>query len=234
MNNIAPQVCPAIIVMAKVPQAGEVKTRLRPFLSGEQAAMLAVCFLQDTIFNVKNLAENVIVAFTPPDGIEILKDILPTDLILIEQDGSDLSERLEAVIEYAASRKFSPIIIIGADSPTLPFEFIQKAIDVFKNKTDAALGATRDGGFYLIGLRGKHPGLFENVAWSSSLVFGQTRANVERLELSLFRLPDWYDIDTADDLIFLRGKMLDDKELQVRAPRTFQWLLSNSELFDSI
>lgn len=234
MNNIAPQVCPAIIVMAKVPRAGFVKTRLLPFLSGEQAAEFAVCFLQDTISNVKNTAENIIVAFTPAGERELLKAILPEDLILTEQKGNDLGERLESVIEYAVSRKFSPIIIIGADSPTLPGDFIQKAIESFRNKTDVALGATCDGGFYLIGMRGNHFGLFENVTWSSSLVFGQTKANIERLELNLFRLPDWYDIDTPDDLIFLRGKMLDDKKLQQLAPKTYQWLLSNSELFDSI
>lgn len=233
MNNIAPQVCPAIVVMAKVPRSGFVKTRLRPFLSDEQAAELAVCFLQDTISNVKSATGKIIVAFTPAGERESLKAILPEDLILIEQNGNDLTERLESVIGFAESRKFSPIIIIGADSPTLPVEFIQKAIESFKNETDIALGATFDGGFYLIGLRENHFGLFENIAWSSPSVFGQTKTNIERLGLNLFTLPDWYDIDTPDDLIFLREKMLDE-ETKKRAPKTYQWLLSNSKLFDSI
>ena len=82
MNNIAPEFCPAIIVMAKVPQAEYVKTRLRPFLSDEQSAELAICFLQDTISNVKSATENIIVAFAPADGREKLEAILPEDLII--------------------------------------------------------------------------------------------------------------------------------------------------------
>jgi rSAM/selenodomain-associated transferase 1 len=231
-NSIATEVCPAIIVMAKVPRAGFVKTRLRPFLSDGQAAELAVCFLQDTISNIKSASQNIIVAFAPSDGRALLKSILPEDLTLIEQNGDDLSERLESAIEYAESRKFSPIIVIGADSPTLPAEFIETALESFKSdETDIALGATEDGGFYLIGLRAKHSGLFENIAWSSSSVFAQTKANIELLELNLFQLPDWYDVDTPNDLIFLRNEILGDKNLQQAAPETFRWLLSNSDLF---
>lgn len=235
IDNIAPQVSPAIIVMAKVPRAGRVKTRLRPFLSGEQASELAVCFLQDTISTIKNLSENVIVAFTPAGERRTIEAVLPGDLSFIEQKGHDLTERLESVIEFAANRNFSPIIVIGADSPTLPAEFVRKAIESFESdETDIALGATEDGGFYLIGLRGKYFGLFENIRWSSEFVFRQTAENIERLNLKLFQLPRWYDVDTADDLIFLREKMLSGEENGKSAPKTFEWLISNSALFDSL
>jgi len=234
MNNLSPEFCPAIVVMAKVPRAGEVKTRLRSFLNDEQIVSLATCFLQDTISNCSSITPNVIVAFTPRDERETLESILPENLLLIEQRGNSLGERLESAVEYAAKQNFNPVIIIGADSPTLPKEFIEAAIESFKSdETDVVLGATRDGGFYLIGLRKNHFGIFENVAWSSAFVFKQTAQNVESLGLRLTKLSRWYDVDTPDDLVFLRNEMLRDKNVPQVAPKTYQWLMSHAELFAS-
>ena len=155
-------------------------------------------------------------------------------MLFIEQRGNDLSERLKSVIKYAEKQNFSPIITIGADSPTLPAEFIQTAIESFKTKkTDITLGETKDGGFYLIGLQKFAPGIFKNIVWSSASVFRQTAANAEKVGLrNLLKLPIWYDIDTPDDLVFLRNEMINDKKMQRRAPKTFQWLISHSRLFD--
>ena len=163
-----------------------------------------------------------------------LESILPENLLLIEQRGNSLGERLESAVEYAAKQNFNPVIIIGADSPTLPKEFIEAAIESFKSdETDVVLGATRDGGFYLIGLRKNHFGIFENVAWSSAFVFKQTAQNVENLGLRLTNLSRWYDIDTPDDLVFLRNEMLRDKTVPQVVPKTYQWLMSRAKLFAS-
>jgi len=232
MNNLSTEFRPAVVVMAKVPQAGKVKTRLEPFLSGEQASALAACFLQDTISNVKQVTGNLIVAFTPADGRETLESVLPKDLLLIEQRGRDLSEKLASAVEDAENRNFNPVIVIGADSPTLPPEFIETAIESFKsNETDIALGATGDGGFYLVGLRQNHAGLFENVAWSSDLVFGQMTRNAERLGLRLSKLESWYDVDTPDDLFYLRNELLADENGRQSAPKTYEWFARNARLF---
>jgi uncharacterized protein len=231
MNNRSPVFCPVIIVMAKVPRKGKVKTRLNPFLIDEQTESLATCFLQDTISNAVQITSNIIVAYTPRNGRKRLIELLPPNLNLFEQKGSDLTEKLESVIEYAESLSFNPIIIIGADSPTLPPDYIQIAIESFRSdETDIALGGTKDGGFYLIGLRKKHSGLFDSVAWSSDSVYRQIAANVERLGLNLFSLRHWYDVDTPDDLIFLRDEILNDKQMQHRAPQTFQWIIDQNRL----
>ncbi|HYE73960.1 MAG TPA: TIGR04282 family arsenosugar biosynthesis glycosyltransferase [Blastocatellia bacterium] len=218
--------------MAKTPRAGLVKTRLRPFLSDEQIVSLAVCFLQDVISTAKQVTPDIILAFAPPDGREMLESLFGTEVELIEQSGNDLGQRLEAVIKFAEQKSFSPIIVIGADSPTLPVQYLRQAIAGFDSEdVDVALGATRDGGFYLIGLRQSHQTLFDHISWSSEFVYQQTSANIERLGLSLFSLPDWYDIDTPDDLFHLRDEMLSNETSRQQATKTYQWFLSHSELF---
>lgn len=222
--------------MAKVPRAGFVKTRLQPFLTDEQAASLAACFLRDTVSNAGRITPDVIVAFTPPDGRGEIAALLPeSDSPLIEQKGDDLGKKLESAIGYAAIKNFNPIIIIGADSPTLPSDYLQTAVESFNSgKTDIVLGATDDGGFYLLGLRKNHPNIFDKIAWSSASVFEQTARNAKRQKLRLNQLPNWYDVDTPADLFRLREEMLADKKFRHQAPQTFQWLTAHSKLFNTI
>lgn len=234
MNKNSKKSRPAIVVMAKFPSAGQVKTRLSPFLSDDQSASLAACFLKDTIAKVRQVTGNIIVAYSPAGAGEQLKALLPDGdgLRMVAQKGNDLGKRLESALLYAESEGFSPVIVIGADSPTLPPEFVKTAIESFKsNETDIVLGATRDGGFYLVGLRQNYAELFENVAWSSDLVFGQMMRNVERLGLRLSKLESWYDVDTPDDLLRLRNEMLADENGRQPAPKTYEWLARNARLF---
>lgn len=215
--------------MAKVPRAGAVKTRLLPVLSDVQAARLAGCFFQDTIANVSQITANLIAAYTPAPDRELLEKLVTHEnLIWVEQKGEDLGIKLESAIKDAESFGFSPIITIGADSPTLPVEYVQKAIDeLVLKKADVVLGPASDGGFYLVGLRKSVPNLFENIAWGTSTVYQQISENIVITDsLKLFELPAWYDVDTPHDLVFLRAEMLRNKELQLRAPKTYQWLIS--------
>ena len=218
--------------MTKVPSAGTVKTRLHPFLTAELSAALAVCFLRDTISTVSSLYENVIVAFTPSHGRGALEALLPGNSRLVEQTGEDLGERLQSAIEFAEQFKFSPIILIGTDSPTLPKEYIQMAVESFERaEADITLGPTTDGGYYLIGLRESVRGIFNNVAWSTSEVYECTENNAERLGLRVLQLPCWHDIDTPSDLVSLNNDFLAARNSADQAPETARWLISNAELF---
>ena len=89
MQQTSNEFNPVIIVMAKVPRPGEVKTRLRPFLTGEQCAALAACFLKDTAANAAEISPNVIVAFSPPEHRTEIESLLPDETVFIEQHGSD-------------------------------------------------------------------------------------------------------------------------------------------------
>ncbi len=222
----------AIIIMAKVPVARTVKTRLQPFLTPEQCAELAAAFLQDAENKAKKACEKIILAYSPAAKRSLLENILQTENTLVEQKGDDLGERMSNAFEFAFAQGSDAVVMIGTDSPTFPAEFIEQAFVSLETNSDLVLGRAADGGFYLIGLRKFVPRLFDHVAWSTNSVYEQTVKNAERLGLGkLSVLPESYDVDTPDDFFVLRDEMLVDSEIQKRAPATYQWLLSNPELF---
>jgi hypothetical protein len=219
---------PAIIVMVKAPRAGATKTRLTPILSEADAASLAACFAQDALANARRAVRDVIVAYTPADGRRILQSLLPHDLLWVEQQGANLGVRLEAAVGRAAALGFSPLIVTGTDSPTLPPSFIETALSSLeRGEVDLVLGPTEDGGYYLVGLRRPIPYIFQNIAWSTPLVYQQTADNAARLGLRLQKLPRWYDVDTPADLLRLRDELYADQESQERAEATYRWLLAH-------
>jgi rSAM/selenodomain-associated transferase 1 len=218
---------PVVIIMVKAPRAGLVKTRLVPELAETEAASLAACLARDVVRGAaRAAAATLLVAYTPSDGRETLEAILPGGVLWFEQRGADLGARLESVAAHAFGLGFAPLIFIGADSPTLPLAFIATAIRrLTAEEADIVLGPTEDGGYYLIGLRRPEHGLFQDVAWSTPQAYEQTARNAARLGLRLLRLPPWYDVDTASDLMRLRAELSSDPEARRRAPATYRWLL---------
>jgi rSAM/selenodomain-associated transferase 1 len=225
---------PVVIVMVKAPRAGFVKTRLVPELSEADAAALAACFARDVVLGAGQVADNLLIAYTPADGREVLETILPGGGLWFEQQGEDLGERLESVAAHAFDLAFAPLIFIGADSPTLPPAFIATAIEwLTAKKADVVLGPTEDGGYYLIGFHRRERGLFQDVAWSTPQAYAQTAQNAAQLGLRLRQLPIWYDVDTPSDLSRLRAELTSDREARRRAPATYQWLLEHDFLSPS-
>jgi rSAM/selenodomain-associated transferase 1 len=222
---------PAIIVMVKAPKAGLAKTRLNPPLSQSEAASLALCFVQDVIKSAESVTPNVIVAFTPDDGRGMLQASLPNQLLWVKQQGVDLGERLNSAITYAGDLGFSPVVALGADSPTVPPSYIETAFDALAHdKTDVVLGPTTDGGYYLLGLRKTVPNLFQNIAWSTPRTFHQTAHNIKQLNLRLLEIPPWYDVDTFADLSRLCNELNSDQEARSLAQTTHKWLLAHGLL----
>ncbi|MDQ3061895.1 MAG: TIGR04282 family arsenosugar biosynthesis glycosyltransferase [Acidobacteriota bacterium] len=209
--------------MAKVPTAGNVKTRLEPYLTPEQCAELAECFLLDTVGKAEFLPNQIIIAYTPFEKRDVLLKILPTHKTLIEQKGTNLGERMFHAFQFACSQNLDAVVMIGTDSPTFPTEFIEQAFENLK-KSDTCLGKTKDGGFYLLGLRTLRKEIFENVAWSSAETFAQTSRNIEKIGLKLSLLPTWFDVDFPADLERLRKDLAENP---IIAPRTFEWLKKN-------
>ena len=214
----------AIVIMAKVPAAGMVKTRLQSVLSPEQSAALAAAFLQDTEKKAKAVCDKTILAFSPPEKRKQLQDLLQYEHIFIEQKGSDLGEKIFNAFEFAFAQDSDAVVIIGADSPTVPTDFIEQAFEFLDTNSDAVLGKTEDGGFYLIGLRVLRKEIFENVAWSSEKTFEQVRRNIMNLNLHLREVPDWYDVDEPRDLEKLKTELSTSGNARRRAPQTFLYL----------
>ncbi len=223
---------PLVVVMVKAPRAGEVKTRLVPPLLESEAASLAACFAQDTVFNAQQVVSNVLVAYAPADARVDLEAILPANLLWLEQDGDNLGERLHSVAAFVSNLGYSPFVILGADSPTLPTGFIQQALNVLTaGEADISLGPTDDGGYYLVGLRSPVAGLFQNIDWSTPSTYEQTATNAANLDLRLQSLGCWYDVDTRADLKRLQNELNDSEPARLRAPNTCRWLADREVLF---
>jgi hypothetical protein len=224
---------PAVIVMAKAPRAGEAKTRLAPPLTAVEAARLAASLFADTVSLALLSGAAVVVAYAPADGRAALEEALrgspperrTGDILWLEQRGGSLGERLDGVVRRASAGGFGPLLLVGADSPTLPPAFLAAALrGLAGGRADVALGPAEDGGYYAVGVREPAPGLFDSVEWSTPRAYAQTAHNAARLGLRLLELPPWYDVDTPDDLARLRAELSDDEAARLRAPRTYEWL----------
>jgi len=198
----------AVAIMAKAPRSGEVKTRLCPPLSLVDAAELYSRFLRDKIEQVRSLkATSPAIAYAPGEARAFFEELAP-DFVLVGQRGADLGERLANSLRELLDGGYRGALAIDSDTPTLPPEFLQQAIDlVIRPEIDVVLGPTEDGGYYLIGLRAVHRELFEGVAWSTNQVFGETIRRCDAKGLRVACLPVWYDIDTPDDLVRLQAAL---------------------------
>ena len=220
---------PAIVIMAKAPRAGEAKTRLAPPLAPEEAARLAACLFADTVsLALRTGAAAVAVAYAPADGRAALEPHAGAEpLLWLGQEGEGLGARLSTAAERASSLGLGPLVLVGADSPTLPPAYLASALEgLAGGGADVALGPTEDGGYYAVGMRAPARGLFDAVEWSTPRAYAQTAANAARLGLRLLELPRWYDVDTPADLQRLRAELSADEEARRRAPATAGWVRS--------
>ena len=222
-----------IIIMAKVPRAGNVKTRLQPFLSPAECETLAEAFLADAISKTRNLCDHLIIAFAPAGEKDYFARFDFENLILIEQTGANLGDKMFNAFEFAFQTILErSVVMIGTDSPTFPARFVEDAFARLENDAETVLGKAADGGFYLIGLRKNFKHLFENIEWSSPRVHAQITRSIEQLKISLQTVPAWYDVDNSEDLLQLKAEMFGDEQMKFTAPQTFQWLIANRKIFD--
>src|SRR5947209_5813389 len=197
----------ALALMAKVPFAGAVKTRLTPPLSPEEAATLSTCFLRDMTTNVLDMngdGTEGVVLYTPADAEAFLHSLLPDGCKLVAQRGETLGERLINAAAELLSNGFESVCLINSDSPTLPVEVLRTATSLLAQEGDrVVLGPSEDGGYYLIGLKHPHHELFERIAWSTADVLAHTIERAADINLPVELLPTWYDVDDAATLRLL-------------------------------
>ncbi len=197
----------AVVIMAKAPVPNEVKSRLIPALSPEEASSLYHCFLLDKIAQVKSIMQaRHFVAYTPVTSEAFFRSIMPPGFTLINQVGADLGERLSNVSKNLFDQDAEKVIILDSDSPNLPTDHIREGLSIL-DEVDVALGPCEDGGYYLIGMRSYVPELFRRMPWSTSEVTALTMKKAKALGLTVALLPGWYDVDTSIDLERLKRDM---------------------------
>jgi len=219
----------ALAVMTKAPQAGRVKTRLIPPLTPEEAAELNKCFLRDTAAAISNAAGADtacgIAVYTPVGAESAYTDILPADFSLLPQRGDKFGERLYLAIEDMCKCGFDSLCLIDSDSPTVPTENFEQAVELLSTSEDrVVLGPSDDGGYYLIGMKKPHRHLFEQIDWSTERVLNQTMQRATEIGIEVKLLPTGYDVDDDASLRRLCNELLGEQGDDSVAPSTRKFL----------
>jgi rSAM/selenodomain-associated transferase 1 len=210
----------ALFVMAKDPRAGQVKTRLCPPLEPEAAARLYRCFLLDVLDLVAGIpGVDPVVAYAPPEARGAFARLAAGRFRLMPQQGADLGARLERTFRALFARGYARVAAVSTDSPDLPAEYLARAF-VQLERAPVVVGPCPDGGYYLIGMSRPIPELFRDMPWSTARVVAETEARARRLGLAVARLPEWCDVDTADDLDRLARELSRGASSNGRARRT--------------
>jgi uncharacterized protein len=191
-----------LIIFAREPLPGMVKTRLGRDLGDHRFALeLYTAMLADVLETVHSLeVVRPLVFWALKSGTVPSYAALPR-LEMFEQKGRDLGERMQNAFKLAFEGGCTACSIIGTDSPDLPTEYIIQSYDQLdRGEADVVFGPAGDGGYYLLGMRRLHHLLFDDIAWSSSSVLRDSLERARKLGLRTHLLPEWYDIDTRNDL----------------------------------
>jgi rSAM/selenodomain-associated transferase 1 len=234
--EISPGVC-ALAVMTKAPRAGQVKTRLVPPLTHDEAARLNSSFLRDICAAIsagsngppqkKERVAHGVAVYTPPRAEAAYENILPEEFFLIPQRGDHFGDRLIFAAEDLFKVGFASVCLINSDSPTVPAENFSQAVNVLRLPRDrVVLGPCDDGGYYLIGLKSLHRELFEQIDWSTERVLEQTRKRAAEIDVEVKLLPLGYDVDDRATLRRLCDELLGENWSRRReiAPNTRRFL----------
>lgn len=206
----------ALVIFAKAPRAGQVKTRLIGALTAEQATELYICFLRDTFALMEAVQEereplSLVLCYTPAEELEAFEAAEIEGCLLLSQRGDDLGERLSNCFADLWEMGFTSIVILGADSPTLSDEIVQEAFERLREPSQVVIGPARDGGCYLIGMNSSQfplaQQLFQRIEWSSAQVLTQLHDRAQQAGPGLSLLPEWYDVDTPEELTRLQQQI---------------------------
>lgn len=220
-----------LVVFAKSPQPGLVKTRLCPPFTYEEAADLYRCLLADVLEESAHAARALdlepVLAVDPPDARAALAAEAPRGFRALAQGGADLGARMTRVAREAAASGAPLALLRGSDSPALARSTLREAVDALA-EADVALSPDRDGGYGLVSLgrRALLAGLGSASLFghqmSTPLVLSDTRAQAARLGLRSCTITPGFDIDRAEDLRWLAEARHENATLP--CPRTLAFL----------
>ena len=209
-----------LVVMAKAPKPGMVKTRLSPSLPVEAVTELYRCLLNDTIALAHSLGVVDVAIMCPASDVEELTQLAPSVAGVVGQKGQGLAAGLTSVFEHFAALGRKRVVAFNSDSPHLPASVLENAFEAL-TRHDVVVGPTHDGGYYLVGAKASHPGLFDGDSMGTKSALEALLARARALQLSVGFTDPFYDIDVAVDLTRLATEL---ELAPSRAPRTAAWL----------
>jgi hypothetical protein len=190
-----------LLIFVKYPEPGKVKTRLAENIGSENAALLYRKMAESLIYNLSKLADyRKIIFFDPPERTnDVVRWLKFNGLSFMAQKGNSLGERMSNAFSHAFSLGAAKAVVIGTDCPQITTETIVKAFEKLE-VSEAVVGPSFDGGYYLLGLRRLIPEVFHEIDWSTNLVFDQTMKRLRHNGIKSECLEMLRDVDTVEDL----------------------------------
>jgi uncharacterized protein len=214
-----------LVIMAKAPRPGTVKTRLAVSISPEAVTDFYHCLLDDTLALARSLEDVEIAIMCPDADVTELAQLANSEasvreVSVVAQKGEGLAAGLTSVFAHFADGLQRRVIAFNSDSPHLPSSVLEGAFEILA-ANDLVIGPTHDGGYDLVGVKACHPTLFVNDGMGTASALERLLLRTRDLKLSVGFANSFYDIDVADDLTRLAAELRLAPE---RAPRTAAWL----------
>jgi rSAM/selenodomain-associated transferase 1 len=219
-----------LVIMAKAPRPGAVKTRLAPSLSPATVSDFYCCLLKDTLALARSLGSVEVAIMCPDSDVNDLARLSSSEapgseVNVVAQKGDGLAAGLTSVFAHFAPDHHKDgqqrrVIAFNSDSPHLPRSVLEDAFETL-TAHDVVVGPTHDGGYYLVGAKASHHTLFAGDGMGTSSALERLLSRARALKLSVGFADPFYDIDTADDLSRLATEL---RQAPARAPRTAAWL----------
>jgi hypothetical protein len=209
-----------LVIMAKAPRPGTVKTRLAQAIPVEAVTELYRCLLGDTMELAQSLPNVELAIMCPEFDIDELTQFAANGAVIVAQQGKGLAAGLTSVFARFAVVDGGRVIAFNSDSPHLPASVLANAFDTLAAH-DLVVGPTLDGGYYLVGAKTPHATLFDGDGMGTHTALDGLLARARMLGLSVGFTDPFYDIDVEGDLTQLSAELRVAPE---RAPRTAAWL----------
>lgn len=208
-----------LVIMAKAPRPGMVKTRLAESLPASAVTELYRCFLQDTLALAKSLPNVEVATMCPESDEDELARLLGNTVQVVAQKGDGLAAGLTSVFRHFTSAGPQHIIAFNSDSPHLAPSVLESAFEILATH-DVVVGPTHDGGYYLVGAKAAHASLFEGEGMGTGSALDRLLTRTKVLGLTTGFTEPFYDIDVANDLILLAREL---RLAPAKAPKTAAW-----------
>jgi len=208
-----------LVIMAKAPKPGLVKTRLIECLPPPAVTALYRCLLEDTVALATSLSGVEVAVMCPePDQGELM-NLLGRTVQVVAQRGEGLAAGLSSVFRYFTAAGRRQVIAFNSDSPHLAPSVLDRAFEILATH-DVVVGPTHDGGYYLVGAKAFYSSLFEDDGMGTRSALDRLLTRTKSLDLSTGFTETFYDIDVAKDLLQLACEL---KLAPAKAPRTAAW-----------
>lgn len=219
----------AFIVFTRIPVENKTKTRLQPYYTGKQCVGLHTAMLKDMAETVKRLDSSIktYIYYLPDGDVNIIKNIFGDALIYREQTGETLGDKMYNAISEVISEEVEAVSLAGTDIPKLSSTDIENSFETLLEK-DIVLSPTKDGGYYLVGMKKANKDIFNIEGYGGNTVFEKTKSRIEALGLSLGIGTVHRDIDTKEDIKAFYELMHTDENF--RKTHTARFLKENKKI----